>query len=49
MISAELEFDSEAASDAFESADSLATEVTGNECYAIETLATRGLPEEGER
>jgi hypothetical protein len=49
MITAEIEFDSEAASDAFESADSLATEVAGDERYAIEALPTRGRPEEGER
>jgi adenylate cyclase len=49
MITAEMEFDSEAASDAFEPPDWLGIEVTGDERYANETLATRGLPEEGER
>ena len=49
MITAEMEFDSEAASDAFEPPDWLGTEVTGDECYANETFAARGLPVEGER
>ena len=49
MVTAEIEFDSEAASDAFEPADWLGAEVTGDERYANETLATHGLPEEGER
>jgi CYTH domain-containing protein len=49
MITAEMEFDSEAASDAFESPDWLGIEVTGDERYANETLATRGLPVESER
>jgi adenylate cyclase len=49
MITAEMEFDSEAASDAFEPPDWLGIEVTGDERYANETLATRGNPEEGER
>jgi CYTH domain-containing protein len=48
MITAEMEFDSEAASEAFEAPDWLGTEVTGDERCANETLATRGLPEEGE-
>ena len=49
MITAEMEFDSEAASEEFEPPDWLGNEVTGDERYANETLATRGLPEEGER
>jgi adenylate cyclase len=49
MITAEMEFDSEAASNAFEPADWLGAEVTGDERYANETLAVHGLPEEGER
>jgi CYTH domain-containing protein len=49
MVTAEIEFDSEAASDAFEPADWLGAEVTGDDRYANETLATHGLPEEGER
>jgi adenylate cyclase len=44
IITAEMEFDSEAASDAFEPPDSLGIEVTGDERHANETLATRGLP-----
>lgn len=46
---AEMEFDPEAASDAFEPPHWLGIEVTGDERYANETLATCGLPEEGER
>jgi adenylate cyclase len=49
MVTAEMEFDSEAASDAFEPPDWLGAEVTGDDRYANETLAIRGLPEEGER
>jgi adenylate cyclase len=49
MITAEMEFDSEAQSDAFEPPDWLGTEVTGDDRYANETLAVNGLPEEGER
>ena len=48
MITAEMEFDSEAASDAFAPPDWLGIEVTGDARYANETLATRGLPEESE-
>jgi adenylate cyclase len=44
MITAEMEFDSEAVSDAFEPPDWLGIEVAGDERYANETLATRGLP-----
>src|SRR5215207_6225017 len=44
MITAEMEFDSEAAREVFESPDWLGIEVTGDERYANETLATRGLP-----
>jgi CYTH domain-containing protein len=49
MITAEMEFDSEAASDAFEPPDWLGIEVTGDERYANEALATRGLPDEEDR
>jgi CYTH domain-containing protein len=49
MVTAEIEFDSEAASDAFEPADWLGAEVTDDDRYANETLASHGLPEEGER
>jgi adenylate cyclase len=49
MVTAEIEFDSEAASDAFEPAEWLGAEVTGDDRYANETLAIHGLPEEGER
>ena len=47
MITAEMEFDPEAASDAFESPDWFGIEVTDDDRYANKTLATRGLPEEG--
>lgn len=47
MVTAEMEFDSEAASDAFKPPDWLGPEVTGDDRYANETLATHGLPEEG--
>jgi CYTH domain-containing protein len=40
MNTAEIEFDSEAASDAFAPRDCLGIEVTGEERYANETLAT---------
>jgi adenylate cyclase len=49
IVTAEIEFDSEAASDAFEPADWLGAEVTGDDRYANETLAIHGPPEEGER
>jgi CYTH domain-containing protein len=49
MITAEMEFDTEATSDAFEPADWLGAEVTGDERYANEMLAVHGLPQEGER
>src|SRR5687767_10116652 len=50
IVIAEMEFDSEAASDAYEPADWLGVEVTGDDRYANEALATRGLPvEDGER
>ena len=39
-----MEFDPEAASDAFEPPHRLGIEVTGDEPYANETLATCGLP-----
>jgi CYTH domain-containing protein len=48
MITAEMEFDSEAQSDAFEPAGWLGREVTGDDRYANQTLAIHGLPEEGE-
>jgi adenylate cyclase len=48
MITAEMEFDSEAKSEAFEPPDWLGTEVTGDDRYANEALAVHGLPEEGE-
>ena len=46
MIMVEMEFGSEAASDAFAPPDWLGID---DEHYANETLATRGLPVEGER
>jgi adenylate cyclase len=49
MVTAEMEFDSEAQSDAFDPPDWLGREVTGDDRYANETLAVHGLPEEGER
>jgi CYTH domain-containing protein len=48
MITAEMDFHSEAASNVFEPADWRGAEVTGDELYANETLAVHGLPEEGE-
>ena len=49
MITAEMEFDPEDVSDAFEPLNRLGIEVTGDGGNANETLATRGLPEEGKR
>ena len=49
MITAEMEFESEAEGDAFDPPDWLGREVTGDDRYANETLAVHGLPEEGER
>jgi CYTH domain-containing protein len=49
MITAEMELDSEAQSDAFDPPGWLGREVTGDDRYANETLAAHGLPEEGER
>ena len=49
MITAEMELDSEAQSDAFDPPAWLGREVTGDDRYANETLAAHGLPEEGER
>ncbi len=49
MITVEMEFDSEAQSDAFDPPEWLGREVTGDDRYANETLAVHGLPEEGER
>ena len=48
MVTAEMEFDSEAASDVFDPPDWLGAEVTGDNRYANETLAVRGLPTKGE-
>ena len=48
MIMAEMEFDSETKSEAFEAPDWLGTEVTGDDRYANETIAVHGLPDEGE-
>ena len=48
MITVEMEFDSEAQSDAFDPPEWLGREVTGDDRYANETLAVHGLPEEGE-
>jgi adenylate cyclase len=49
MVIAEIEFDSEAASDEFKPADWLGAEVTGDHRYANESLASHGFPEEGDR
>jgi adenylate cyclase len=49
MITAEMEFESEAQRDAFDPPEWLGREVTGDERYANETLAVHGLPEETER
>ena len=48
IITAEIEFDSEAQSDAFGPPEWLGGEVTGDHRYANETLAVHGLPEEDE-
>ncbi len=48
MITVEMEFDSEAQSDAFDPPEWLGREVSGDDRYANETLAVHGLPEEGE-
>jgi adenylate cyclase len=48
MIPVEMEFDSEAESDAFDPPEWLGREVTGDDRYANEALAVHGLPEEGE-
>lgn len=45
MITAEMEFDSEAESEAFSPPEWLGREVTGDDRYANETLAVDGLPE----
>lgn len=47
MVTAEMEFESEAASEAFEPPDWLGAEVTGDDRYANETLAIHGLPAKG--
>jgi adenylate cyclase len=47
LVTAEVEFESEAASNEFEPPDWLGEEVTGDPRYANETLAQEGLPEEG--
>jgi adenylate cyclase len=49
MVTAEMEFDAEVASDAFEPPNWLGAEVTGDDRYANKTLAIHGLPEKGER
>ena len=48
MITAEMEFDSKAQSDAFDPPEWLGREVSGDDRYANETLAVHGLPEEDE-
>ena len=45
IVTAEVEFDSEEASAAFEQLEWLGREVTGDPKYANESLATRGAPE----
>jgi adenylate cyclase len=45
IVTAEVEFDSEEASAAFEPPEWLGREVTGDPKYANESLATRGAPE----
>ena len=45
LVTAEVEFESEAASDEFEPPDWLGEEVTGDPRYANETLAAHGPPE----
>jgi adenylate cyclase len=47
LVIAEVEFESEAASDEFEPPDWLGEEVTGDPRYANETLAVDGAPKEG--
>jgi adenylate cyclase len=47
LVTAEVEFESEAASEDFEPPDWLGEEVTGDPRYANETLAVEGPPEEG--
>ena len=49
ISTAEVEFESEAASAEFDPPDWLGDEVTGDPRYANETLAVEGLPEEGDR
>jgi adenylate cyclase len=49
LMTAEVEFPSEAASDAFDPPPWLGREVTGDPRYANQTLATQGLPAELER
>ena len=46
LMTAEVEFPSEAASDAFRPPPWLGREITGDRRYANQTLATRGLPAE---
>jgi adenylate cyclase len=48
LVTAEVEFDSEAASREFEPPEWVGKEVTGDRRYANETLAVEGLPKEGE-
>jgi adenylate cyclase len=47
LVTAEVEFESEAASDEFEPPDWLGEEVTGDPRFANETLAVAGAPKEG--
>ena len=48
LVTGEVEFESEAASDEFEPPDWLGEEVTGDLRFANETLAVDGLPEKGD-
>ena len=48
LVTAEVEFDSEAASREFEPPEWMGEEVTGDGRYANETLAVEGLPKEDE-
>jgi adenylate cyclase len=47
LMTAEVEFPSEAESDAFQPPPWLGPEITGDKRYANQTLATHGLPGEG--
>jgi adenylate cyclase len=48
LVMAEVEFESEAASDEFDPPEWLGEEVTGDRRYANETLAVDGAPEKGD-